>query len=181
MRPLTAHDDHTDRLVAINCTPYRRQVSMHRFGRGIQSPPVGDHELEKSRLRGHKFETGKVRLIRCDVYSHSQAPSAIRSRTVSLGLPSICVPANDDKRKSRTSSACVRIRHRVYADHRQYGVGRDGFPKLIGDFGIPTDFAPAFVRPQALVRATQADFDSILWLDRLHEAKIIEPIVAEHG
>jgi hypothetical protein len=66
------------------------------------------------------------------------------------------------------------------ADHGQHKVRRHGLAVLVGDFRVPGHFAPSLVGAQALARAGESDLDSIAGFYRLHEAQLVEAIIAKH-
>src|SRR5688572_6368075 len=66
------------------------------------------------------------------------------------------------------------------AHHRQHVIGGDRLAVLVLDLGVPGHLAPALVDAQELLPAGEPDPDPVAGLHRLHEAKRVEAVIAEH-
>ena len=66
------------------------------------------------------------------------------------------------------------------AHHGQHEIRCHGLAILVGDFRVPGHFAPTLVGAQALARAGQPHFDPIPGLYRLHEAQLVQAVIAQH-
>jgi hypothetical protein len=68
----------------------------------------------------------------------------------------------------------------IRGDHRQHVVLRHDLAILIGDFGVPANFAVSRSRPQGFLFAAKADLQGVAIIDGLGKAQFVNAVIGEN-
>src|SRR5690242_19032565 len=90
-----------------------------------------------------------------------------------------CIRSRPDFEKPAMLSSS-NLRFGALAHQGEDVVEGDGFGVLVGDLGVPADFAIAVGRAQRFFLAGEAHLDAITRLDGLYEAQVVEAVVGQH-